>query len=113
MTLLLATGSFTAYPGDKTYRFLAPAPAGEWHVAFANFSVLTDGAVADIAVGNPVLTNDGWTGTSGCKVEVSNSGSGNVVMTASLLVSDEEVGQVTVTNTDLVVGTGWGLVSDV
>lgn len=110
MALQLCTGSFAAPVGDKTYRFLAPQG---WYVAFANFSVLTEGAVPDITIGAPDLTNDGWTGNSACKVGIANSGSGTVSMVASLLVSDEPVGQATVTSSQLVWGTGWGQVNDV
>lgn len=108
MALQLLTGEFAALPGDKTYRFVAPQG---WNVAFVTFSVVTEGAIADIQTYAPVLDTDNWTNLSVCKVEINNSGAGNVNIAASLLVSDELVGQITVPG-DLAIGSGWGLVGD-
>lgn len=109
MALQLCTGPFSAHTGDNTYRFVAPQG---WHIAFVNFNVLTDGAIADVQVLPPLLLDDTWTNNSACYVQIVNTGSVNASMSASLLVSDEPVSQVTVPTSSLTVGSVWGEVSD-
>lgn len=109
MALQLCTGSFSAHTGDNTYRFVAPQG---WHIAFVNFNVITDGAISYVQTSAPVLMDDTWTNNSACYVQIVNTGSVNASMSASMLVSDEPVSQVTVPTGNLAIGSVWGEVQD-